>query len=135
MKTIIVRAAAFVYVFLSAVVVAFQVALAFGAPWGAYAMGGSFPGQLPSNARVASLAQAALIACTALVVASRAGLVLPGLAHRSRWLVWVVVALLSLSLVGNLLSQSGGERMLWVPTLILMLITTVLVASVGGGRD
>ena len=123
-----VRTAAYVYVILSAVVVAFQVALALGAPWGAYAMGGSFPGQLPANVRVASLAQAALIAFTALVVMSRAGVALPRLARASRWLAWVVVSLLSLSLVGNLLSPSGGERMLWVPVLILMLIASILVA-------
>jgi len=125
----LVRTAAFVYVSLSAFVVAFQVALALGAPWGAYAMGGSFPGQLPSGARVAALVQAAILAFTAVVVASRAGLALPGLSGASRWLAWVVVGLLSLSLVGNLLSTSSGERMLWVPVLVLMLIASVFVAS------
>jgi len=123
------RVAAFVYLGLSAVVIAFQVALSLGAPWGAYAMGGSFPGQLPPSARIAALVQAALLAFTALVVASRAGLVLQRWARASRWLVWIVVAILSLSLVGNLLTPSAGERTIWVPVLVLMLAASVVVAT------
>ena len=41
------RAAALLYVAICAGVAAFQIALAAGAPWGAYAMGGAVPGQLP----------------------------------------------------------------------------------------
>jgi hypothetical protein len=121
--------AAYVYLSLSSVVVAFQVALALGAPWGAYAMGGSDPGQLPSGARAAVLVQAAVLVLLAFVVAARAGIALTRLAAPSKWLVWVAVAVLSLSLVGNTLSSSGGERMLWVPVLILMLASAVLVAT------
>jgi len=120
---------AYVYVSLSAVVVAFQVALALGAPWGAYAMGGSYPGQLPPGARPAVLVQAALLVLLACVVAARAGIALRRLAGPSRWLVWVAVVVLSLSLVGNALSSSSGERMLWVPVLILMLVSAVFVAT------
>jgi len=42
-----------------AVVVAFQVSLVAGAPWGAAAWGGSQPGQLPAGLRVASAFSAA----------------------------------------------------------------------------
>ena len=41
------RTAAIVYAATAAGVVAFQVALAAGMPWGEYAMGGAFPGQFP----------------------------------------------------------------------------------------
>lgn len=124
------QVSAFAYVFLVTVVVAFQVALALGAPWGAYAMGGSMPGRLPLNGRVASLVQAAFLTFTALVVLSRAGLALQGMSSASHWLVWMVVGLLTLSLVGNLLSKSAGERKLWVPVLILMLMASVAVGIV-----
>jgi hypothetical protein len=67
------RAAAFFYATISAGVVAFQVALAAGVPWGAYAMGGAFPGQFPSALRLAALAQAAFIAGMAAVVMSGPG--------------------------------------------------------------
>ena len=56
------RAAALLYAAVSVGVVVFQIALAAGAPWGAYAMGGAFPGQFPLALRIAALAQAALIA-------------------------------------------------------------------------
>ena len=36
-------------------VIAFQLALAFGAPWGSYAMGGAFPGRMPPRMRVAAV--------------------------------------------------------------------------------
>ena len=52
-------AAAFLYTVISAGVVAFQLALAAGAPWGAYAMGGAFPGQFPSALRIAALGRGA----------------------------------------------------------------------------
>jgi hypothetical protein len=86
------HAAALLYAAVSAGVVAFQVALAAGAPWGAYAMGGAFPGQFPPALRIAALVQAALIFGMAAVVMSRAGLVLAGWSRASRWLAWVVVA-------------------------------------------
>src|ERR1700710_797852 len=104
----LVRAAAFFYAAISAGVVAFQVALAAGAPWGGYAMGGVFPGQFPLALRIAALAQAALIAGMAAVVMSRAGLILGGWSRASRWLVWVVVAFAAVSLVLNLITPSAG---------------------------
>ena len=51
------RTAAILYAVLSAGVVAFQIALAAGAPWGAYAMGGAVPGQLPPALRIGRLSR------------------------------------------------------------------------------
>lgn len=70
-------AAALLYAGVSVGVVVFQVALAAGAPWGAYAMGGAFPGTFPLTLRIAALAQAALIAGMAVVVLSRPGSFFP----------------------------------------------------------
>jgi hypothetical protein len=130
------RAAAFFYAVISAGVVAFQVALAAGAPWGAYAMGGAFPGQFPLVLRIAALAQAALIAGMAAVVMSRAGLILGGWSRASRWLVWIVVAFAALSLVLNLITPSAGERAIWAPVALLLLGSSAVVAieKASGGR-
>jgi hypothetical protein len=125
------RAAALLYAAVSAGVVAFQLALAAGAPWGAYAMGGAFPGQFPPALRIAALVQAALIAGMATIVMSRAGLVLAGWSRVSRWLVWVVVALTAVSLVLNLITPSAGERAIWVPILLILLASSVVVAIKG----
>jgi hypothetical protein len=129
------RAAALLYAAVSGGVVAFQVALAAGAPWGAYAMGGAFPGQFPLALRIAALAQAALLVGMALVVISRAGLMLPGWSRVSRWLGWVVVAFAAVSLVLNLITPSEGERAIWVPVALLLLASSAVVARQGAPDD
>lgn len=128
------RAAALVNAAVSAGVVAFQVSLAAGAPWGAYAMGGAFPGQLPPALRIAALVQAALIVGMAAVVMSRAGLVLAGWSRASRWLVWVVVAFAAVSFVLNLITPSSGERAIWAPVALLLLASSALVAIEANSR-
>lgn len=65
------RMAALLYATVSALAVAFQLAPAAGAPWGAYAMGGAVPGRFPPALRIAALVQAALIAGMAAVVLAR----------------------------------------------------------------
>jgi hypothetical protein len=129
------RAAALLHAGLSLGVVAFQLALAAGAPWGAYAMGGAFPGSFPLTLRIAALAQAALIAGMSLVVLSRAGFVLPGWSRATRWLVWVVVGFAAVSLVLNLMTPSAGERALWAPVALLLLASSTVVAIQGGSGD
>ncbi|MEO8070097.1 MAG: hypothetical protein ABI652_01735 [Acidobacteriota bacterium] len=109
--------------------------MAAGAPWGAYAMGGAFPGQFPLALRIAALVQAALIAGMAVVVMSRAGLVLAGSAAASRWLVWVVVAFAAVSVVLNLITPSATERAIWAPVALLLLASSAVVAVEGASRD
>ena len=122
------RAAALLYAVLSAGVVAFQIALAAGAPWGTYAMGGAVPGQFPPALRIAALVQAALIIGMTAIVLSRAGLILAGWSRVSRWLVWVVVAVTAMSFVLNLITPSAGEQALWAPVLLLLLASCLVVA-------
>jgi hypothetical protein len=124
----ITRVAAIIYAFVAFGVVAFQLALAAGAPWGAYAMGGASPGQYPPAMRVGAIIQAVLLAGMAAVILARAGLVLPAWSRVSLWLVWIVVALTALSLTLNLITPSGGERAIWAPTLALLLISSLIVA-------
>ena len=124
----IARVAAIVYAIVTLGVVAFQIALAAGAPWGAYAMGGASPGQFTPALRVGAIIQAVLLAGMAAVILTRAGLILPGWSRVSLWIVWIVVALTALSLVLNLITPSGGERALWAPTLSLLLVSSLIVA-------
>jgi len=122
------RVAAIIYAIVSLGVVAFQIALAAGAPWGAYAMGGAFPGQFPPALRIAAMIQAVLLIGMAAVILARAGLILPRWSRVSRWLAWVVVAFAAVSLVLNLITPSAGERVIWAPTALLLLISSALVA-------
>jgi hypothetical protein len=107
---------------------AFQVAMAAGAPWGAYAMGGAYPGTFPPALRVAALFQAALLIGFALVVLARADLILPAWAQASRWMLWIIVAFSALSLILNLITPSAGERAIWAPVAFLMLLSSLTVA-------
>lgn len=121
-------AAAIVFALVTAGVVVFQLALAFGAPWGEYAMGGKYPGPYPREMRVAAVGQAALLAATAVFVLSAAGLVLPSMARTLPGLIWAVVAFSVVSLVVNAITPSAGERRIWVPVAVVMLVTSLIVA-------
>ena len=123
--------AAFVYLVATVIVVGFQSMLALGAPWGEYAMGGRFPGRLPPALRVAAVVQAAVLSLLAIVVLSAAGLLAPELASGLPWLIWVVVAVATVSVVMNAASRSPGERRLWVPVGLVMLASSLVVALAG----
>ena len=123
--------AALVFAVAAAGVVAFQFALALGAPWGRYAMGGGIPGRFPPPLRIAAAVQGALIAFLAIVVLSAAGLVLPDVATAFPWLVWVAVAVSALAVVLNAISRSAGERRIWVPVAAVLLVSSLIVALTG----
>ena len=127
-----VESAAILYATASAVVVLFQIALAAGVPWGAYAMGGRFPGRFPPALRLVALAQVALIVGMVGVVLARAGLILIGWTGASRRLVWVVVAVAALGFVLNLITPSAGERAIWAPVASVLLVSSTVVALKGG---
>ena len=122
-------AAALIFALAAAGVVAFQLALALGAPWGAYAMGGAYPGRFPAPLRVAAVVQGVVIGLLAVVVLSDAGLALPDLALGLPWLVWVPVAVSALGVVLNTISRSPGERRIWVPVTIVLLVSSLVVAT------
>ena len=120
--------AAVVFAIAAGGVVAFQIALALGAPWGSYAMGGAVPGRFPPRLRVAAVVQAFLIAFLAVAVLSAAGLVAPDLAIAVPQLVWVAVVVSALALVLNAISRSAGERRIWVPVAAVLLVSSLVVA-------
>jgi hypothetical protein len=122
------RIAAVVYAVVSAGVIGFQFALAVGAPWGAYAMGAAFPGRFPMELRVAAAVQALVLTGMAAAVLSRAGLLMPGWPP-ARGLAWVVVGVAAISLVLNLITPSAGERAIWAPVALLLLISSLVVAT------
>ena len=122
------EAAAVVFAIAVAGTIAFQIGLALGAPWGAYAMGGKFQGRYPPNMRVAAVGQALLLALAGLIVLSSAGLVLPSVAQAFPWLIWLVVAFSAVSVVLNAITPSAGERRIWVPVATVMLVSSLAVA-------
>jgi hypothetical protein len=103
-------------------------ALAFGALWGSYAMGGTDSGEYTAALRVLAVVQAVVLVLSALVVLSRAGIILPRWSRVSRWAIWVVVAWAVVSLFLNLITPSAAERAIWAPVAFVMLVASLLVA-------
>jgi len=124
------RIAAILFAFVGVGAAAFQVALALGAPWGAYAMGGMYPGRFPAALRFSALFQAGLLLVFVALILARAGVAFPGLARAARRAVWVIVAFSAVSFVLNLITPSGGERVIWAPVAFVMLATSFLVAVI-----
>ena len=122
--------AAIIFVAVTVGAVGFQLALAMGAPWGAYAMGGTFPGRFPAPMRVAAIVQALVLTLLAAVVIARSGLALDTWAPAASWLIWVVVAFAAVSLVLNSITPSAVERRVWAPVAIMMLGSSLVVALI-----
>jgi hypothetical protein len=123
-----VRFAAWVFVALLLALTAFQFALVLGAPWGRFAMGGMSPGVYSPAMRAAALAQVLIYGIEAAIVISRAGLALPRLRGVSSYAIWVVVGLGVIAFVLNAISPSSGERLLWTPVALVLLLASLRVA-------
>jgi hypothetical protein len=121
------RLAGMVFAVAVGAVVAFELALALGVPWGEYAMGGSSPGVYPAALRAGAVVQAVLLVVLALVVLSRAGVILSSWSRVSRWAIWLVVAISMLALLLNLATPSSGERSLWAPVAAVLLLSSLTV--------
>lgn len=126
--------AALIFTILSAVIILFQLALACGAPWGALAMGGKYPGVFPRPLRIAAVVQALVMAFVTLIVLTRSGTTLPapfsspGFTAFSSVAIWFVVALSAVAAVLNTITPSKKERALWAPVAIVQLVCVVIVA-------
>ncbi|HEX5579362.1 MAG TPA: hypothetical protein VFY43_06830 [Candidatus Limnocylindria bacterium] len=112
---------AVIYAAVTALVVGFQLALALGAPWGSYAMGGAFPGRMPPAMRVAAVAQAVVLAGLAVIVLADAGLTSVSLVSGWPWLIWLPVVVAALAVGLNASTRSRGERRIWLPVALVLL--------------
>ncbi|MFO6464248.1 hypothetical protein ACK8OR_07645 [Jannaschia sp. KMU-145] len=117
---------ALAYAALAAMPLAMHLALAAGAPFGRYTVGGRFSGRLPPIWRGLALVQAALLAGMAVAVLARAGLAPASLAP----VFWPAAALTLLTCAANAASPSRPERRLWAPVTALM---TAAALGVGLG--
>ena len=125
--------AAIVFSIVTVGVVVFQFALAAGAPWGDYAMGGAFPGRLPPRMRVAAAVQGLVLAGVAVIVLASVGAIEIALVTSLPWLIWAIVVLCVVAVVLNAASRSAGERRLWVPVTLVLLVSSLVVAIASGG--
>lgn len=108
--------------------VVFQLALAFGAPWGRFAWGGQHDGTLPTTLRVASAASIIVYALMAVLALDRAGsidLIADSVSHVG---MWIVFGYLTLGVLMNAVSRSKAERYTMTPVAIALAVLALLVA-------
>ena len=114
-------------------VAAFQVALVFGAPWGAYTQGGETEGALNTSGRVFAAVSCVilLVMAAAIVARVREGPMKGAPRRLVTVLAWFTTIYASVALVLNLATQSSSERAVFAPTAILLfvLVVTVMVGS------
>ena len=113
---------------MSVVAIAFQVALLFGAPWGHLTLGGKYTGALPPRVRPVAAISAALLGAFALIVLARAQLAFHELHNVARTAVWFPIAYLVLGSILNTITPSKAERRLWLPIILLLLVSSLVVA-------
>lgn len=116
------------FVAVLAVLVLFQLALAFGAPWGRLAWGGQHPGVLPAGYRIASGFSLLVYGFIAAVALDRAGVLDLFPEGFSRAGIWVVFGYLVLGVAMNLLSRSRQERYAMTPVALVLAILALLIA-------
>lgn len=120
--------AAVLFLVLTGATVLFQIALMAGAPWGSLTWGGKFPGVLPARMRGAALLSALLLSSFAIIIAHRAGLLTGAPVPRSELLSWVVVGYCGIGVLANAATPSKWERRIWLPVVIGMLCSSLIVA-------
>jgi hypothetical protein len=111
-------------------VIAFQIGLVLGAPWGAAAWGGQHPGRLPARLRIASIVAIVILAFLGWLVAAAAG-ILTAAPMPASWLTpatWVATAYFALGAIVNLISRSPIER-LWAPVALATAVCCAIVAA------
>ena len=115
---------------LTGIVIAFQLALVAGAPWGRLTQGGRVDGPLPPGARAVALFSAVLLAVFIHMVRARAAS-----PPRFKRAIWGVVAYCAVGIVANAITPSAAERALWLPVVSLMFVASLQVARGRGAAD
>ena len=114
-------------------IAAFQVALVFGAPWGAYTQGGETEGALDTSGRVfAAVSFAILLVMAAAILARvREGPLKNAPGRLVSALCWFTTIYATLAVVPNLATQSSSERAVFAPSAIVLfvLVVTTMVGS------
>jgi hypothetical protein len=122
------RIAGIIAAVLFAVVIVLQILLAAGVLPISMAWGGQRP-VLTTGLRLASVAAVVILVLFAYVICRRAGLFSNNPTTTAiKFLSWIVTAFLVLNTIGNLTSKSTGERMLFSPITILLVVSCSIVS-------
>jgi hypothetical protein len=110
------------------VAVLFQLAMALGAPWGEYAMGGKYPGKFPPKIRIAAVIQLLILIFFGVIGLIRSGFIFSSFFDFSSKAIWFVVGFFVLGSLMNLITPSKKERNIWAPITFILLLASLRIA-------
>ena len=84
----------------------FQLALAFGIPWGKASMGGKFPGKYSKKMRFFALFSAVFLLCLMIITISRTGIYFTFLHSFSYKAIWFIVVFFFFQTIMNTITPS-----------------------------
>lgn len=119
---------ALLFVSVLCVLLVFQLALAFGAPWGQFAWGGQHRGTLPVGYRIASGLSILIYGFIAAIVLDRGGVVAVFPPQFSAIAIWFVFGFLALGVLANAISRSKAERYTATPVAFVLAVLALLLA-------
>lgn len=119
---------AFIACSILAILTIFQVLLAFGAPLGQYAWGGSHT-VLPTKKRIGSIVSVILYFFFALIILTNAKVLdIPISKDILNIAIWTLAAYFSIGIFMNGISRSKRERAVMTPTALALAVLCLLIA-------
>jgi hypothetical protein len=109
-------------------VVLFQGALIFGAPWGDLALRGSWKGVLPLKVRWLPALSIVLLIAIARVVLGQSNITQR---WGPRWLIWLAIGYMAVGIVMHIFTPSQAERALWMPVLSVLFALALYIGILG----
>lgn len=124
----VVTVALYIFLALLGLLVLFQLALAFGAPWGSFAWGGQHSGGLPAGYRVGSLLSVFIYGFIALIALDKFGMLSLFPDGFAKIAMWAVFGYLTLGVLMNAVSRSRAERLTMTPVAAALAVLALLIA-------
>jgi len=116
---------------MAGIVCLFHLALILGAPWGAATMGGRYTGALPLFGRVISALSLLVVLAFAIIILEHTGLITVPMLQGLDWPTWTVVGYCVLGVIMHVATPSRIERLLWLPVVLIMFISSWIAGWYG----
>lgn len=116
-----------IFTCLVGIILIFQLALVFGAPLGAYTLGGK-AGKLSRGKRIYLLLEVVLTILALLIVYVQSQLIIQTYYNFANWAIWFVVAFYLFISLTHMINRNQWQRCIWAPVYIVLLTASVFIA-------
>ena len=119
-----------IHTFCILIIIVFHLLLIFGLPLGHLTMAGKFPGRLPWNMRVFSIFSIFILLLMLIFLEIAAGNIFNEYHAHKNLLNFIVISFNFIQVILHIITPSKYERLFWLPVVLVMFITSVLVKYV-----